>query len=91
MLLGIISKLYITQGTNTINEITIGNKIVQEKDINWSKRILGKEALTHMNIKIIIHVFTPMVKPDNIPSIKGKSNVKSIINITSFNMYNTCV
>jgi hypothetical protein len=71
MLLGIISKLYIRQGTKTISAITIGNKIVQEKDINWSKRILGKEALTHINIKIIIHDFIPIVKPDNIPSNKG--------------------
>jgi len=91
MLLGIISKLYITQGTNTMSAITIGNKIVQEKDINWSKRILGKEALTHINIKIIIHDFIPIVKPDNIPSIKGESSEKSKIKITSFNMYNTCV
>ena len=79
------------QGINIINAITIGNNIIQQNDINWSKRILGKEALTHMNTKIIIHDFIPIVKPDNIPSIKGKSKVKSIINITSFNIYNTCV
>lgn len=91
MLLGIMSKLYITQGIKTISAITIGNKIVQEKDINWSKRILGKEALTHINTKIIIHDLIPIVKPDNIPSIKGESNVKSIINNTSSNMCNICV
>ena len=62
-LLGIISKLYIIHGTNTINAITIGSNIVQENDINWSKRILGKEALTHINTNIIIHDFTPIVKP----------------------------
>ena len=34
ILLGIISKLYKIQGTNTINAITIGNRIVQQKVIN---------------------------------------------------------
>jgi hypothetical protein len=34
MLLDIISKLYIIQGTNTIKAITTGSNIVQEKDIN---------------------------------------------------------
>ena len=72
MLLGIMSKLYIIQGTRTIKAITTGSNIVQEKDINWSKRILGKEALTHINIKIIIQDFKPIVKPDNTPSIKGE-------------------
>ena len=32
--------------------ITTGSKIVQENNINWSKRILGKEALTQMNTNI---------------------------------------
>ena len=31
--------------------------MVQQKDINWSKRILGKDALTHIKTKIIIQVF----------------------------------
>lgn len=83
-MLGIVSKLYIMQGTITINAITIGNSIVQEKDINWSKRILGKEALTHININTITHDFNPMVNPDIIPSIIGEFNVKSSAN-------NTCV
>lgn len=34
MFVGIISKLYIIQGTNTTSEITTGNKTVQQKDIN---------------------------------------------------------
>ena len=59
------------QGTNTINAITIGSSIVQENDINWSKRILGKEALTHIKTKTIIQDFIPIVKPYIIPSIKG--------------------
>jgi hypothetical protein len=43
--------------------ITKGNNIVQEKDINWSKRILGKEALTQMKINIIIQDLIPIVRP----------------------------
>jgi hypothetical protein len=35
------------QGINTINANKIGNNTVQQKDINWSKRILRNEALTH--------------------------------------------
>ena len=59
------------QGTKIINAITIGNKIVQQKDISWSKRILGNDALAHINTKIIIQDFIPNVKPYNNPSIKG--------------------
>ena len=69
----------------------IGKSIVQENDINWSKRILGKEALTHINTKIIIHDLIPKVRPDNAPSNKGELSDKSEINIRSFNMYNICV
>ena len=39
--------------------MTIGNNIVQQYDINWSNRILGKEALTQINTKIRIHDFKP--------------------------------
>jgi len=74
MLLGIISKLYNIQGINTTKEITIGNKIIQQNDISWSKRILGKEALTHINIKIITQAFNPKLKPYISPSIKGFDN-----------------
>jgi hypothetical protein len=49
------------QGINTINANKIGNNTVQQKDINWSKRILGNEALTHININIIIELFIPKV------------------------------
>ena len=34
ILLGIISKLYSIQGTSITKAITIGNNIVQQKDIN---------------------------------------------------------
>lgn len=70
-----ISKLYTIQGINTIKAIIIGKSIVQENDINWSKRILGKEALTHINTNIIIHDLIPIVKPDIIPSSKGLLNI----------------
>ncbi len=63
MLLGNISKLYNIQGTSTINPITIGNNIVQQNNISWSKRILGKDALTHIKTKIIKQVFIPRLKP----------------------------
>jgi hypothetical protein len=66
-------------GTNIINAITIGNNIVQQKDINWSKRILGKEALTHIKTKIIIDDFKPRLKPYNDPSIKGFENQISLL------------
>lgn len=66
-----MSKLYIIQGTSTMKAITIGNNIVQENDINWSKRILGKEALTHIKTKTIIQDLIPIVKPYIIPSISG--------------------
>jgi hypothetical protein len=71
MLLGIISKLYKIQGTSTIKAITIGNKMVQQNDINWSKRILGKEALAHINVNIIIQDLNPITILHNIPSTNG--------------------
>lgn len=74
MLLGTMSKLYITQGIKIIKAITIGSKMVQEKDISWSNRILGKEALTQMKTKIIMQDLVPNIKLDNMPSIKGVEN-----------------
>lgn len=50
------------QGTIMISPIIIGNKIVQQKDINWSNRILGKEALIHIKRKIIKQVLNPKLK-----------------------------
>ena len=69
--MGIISKLYKIQGTNIIKAITIGNKIVQQNDINWSNRILGKEALAQIKIKIITQDLKPKIILHSIPSIKG--------------------
>jgi hypothetical protein len=76
MFVGIISKLITTQGIRTIKAIIIGNKTVQQKDINWSKRILGKEALVHININIIIQDLNPIANPDNIPSINDLSPIE---------------
>jgi hypothetical protein len=81
MLLGIISKLYKTQGTNTINATTRGSNTVQQKDINWSKRILGKEALAHINVKIIAHDFKPNDKLYSNPSIIGLENKFSLFKL----------
>jgi len=82
-LLGIISKPYSIDGTNIINAITIGNNIVQQKDINWSKRILGKEALIHIKTKIIMHDFKPKLIPYINPSIKGFKDKISLLTIYS--------
>lgn len=40
----------------------MGNNIVQQKDISWSKRILGNEALTHIKTNIIKHALNPKLK-----------------------------
>ena len=48
----------------------IGNSTVQQNDINWSNLILGKEALTQINIKTIIELFIPKVILDKNPSIE---------------------
>lgn len=76
-LLGIISKVYNIQGTIIINEITMGNNTVQQNNISWSKRILGKEALIHINVNIIIELFKPKAKVYNVPCIIGLHNKSS--------------
>ena len=64
MFIGIIPRPYTIQGINTTYAITIGNKTVQQTDINWSKRILGKEALTQMNTNIKKDVFIAKFKEE---------------------------
>ena len=76
-MLGNISKLYKIHGTSIIKAITRGNKIVQQKDINWSKRIRGKDALAHININIIIQDLIPNITPLNIPSNIGSNKTLS--------------
>ena len=62
-LLGIIEKLCKIQGTKIIKAIATGKRIVQQNDINWSNRILGKDALAHIKTKIIIQAFSPKLRP----------------------------
>lgn len=59
------------QGNNTIKAIIKGNKIVQQKDINWSYLILGKEALAHIKVNIITQDLKPKVKLYVNPSKMG--------------------
>lgn len=58
--------------------MTKGNNIVQQNDINWSNRILGKEALTQIKTKIIIQAFSPKLIPYSPPSIKGSNKKVSL-------------
>ncbi len=58
------------QGIKIIKEITKGNRVVQQKAINWSKRILGKEALAHIKTNIKKEDFRPILKPYNSPSVE---------------------
>ena len=69
-----ISKVHNIQGSNIIKAITNGKSIVQENDMSWSYRILGKEALAHMNTNIITQALDPKVRPSIIPSINGSDN-----------------
>ena len=62
-----------------IKAITKGNNIVQQNDISWSKRILGKEALAHIKTKIIAQALSPRLKPSSIPSIKGSNKKTPLI------------
>jgi hypothetical protein len=84
MLIGNKLKLYNTQGTKIIIAKLIGNKTVQQKAINWSNRILGKEALAQINVNIIKELFNPKLNPYNNPSITElfkKSVYKDCISI----------
>jgi len=69
-----IPNIYNNEGFNIINANNIGNNTVQQNDINWSKRILGKDALTQMKINTIIELFIPKVKLDNSPSTEELVN-----------------
>lgn len=41
----------------------MGSKTVQQKDINWSKRILGKDALVQIKINIRAQDLNPKERP----------------------------
>ncbi len=51
------------QGITIIKEKIIGKSIVQQNDINWSKRILGKEALTQIKKNTIKELLIPTFNP----------------------------
>ena len=68
-----------TQGVIIINAIIIGNNTVQQYDISWSNRILGKEALTHINTNIIKQVLKPKLRLVINPS---KDTLKILISIS---------
>lgn len=78
MLTGNISKLYKIHGTKIMKANTIGNKTVQQKDINWSKRILGKEALAQIKVNIIRELFNPRLNPYINPSKAGVFIISSM-------------
>ena len=81
MLIKNTPKTYNKQGTKNISANKIGNNTVQQKDINWSKRILGKDALTQININTIIELFTPKVILDNNPLNEILSKCSSLIKL----------
>ena len=58
-----MSKLPIILGVNIINANNVGNTLVQQYDISWSKRMRGKEALAHINMNINAQAFKPTAKP----------------------------
>ena len=71
-----MSNEYTKQGINTIYAINTGSNTVQHTDINWSKRILGKEALTQMNTNINTLVLIAKFKgEEEIFTIKSKKIV----------------
>ena len=49
-----------------IKATTTGNNTVQQKDINWSKRILGKLALAQIKTNIIALDLIPSKILENI-------------------------
>jgi hypothetical protein len=67
----VIPNIYNKQGINIIKANKTGNNTVQQKDINWSNLILGKEALTQININTIIELFIPKVILCKKPSTEG--------------------
>ena len=86
ILFGNTPKPYKIQGTNIIKATTIGNNTVQQKDINWSKRILGKLALTQIKVKIITGALIPNttleINPDEQLTKNKKSGTRSFCMIS---------
>jgi hypothetical protein len=57
-----MSLLLIIHGTNIIIPNNIGKNTVQQSDISSSKRILGKQALPHINMNINTELFKAIIK-----------------------------
>lgn len=57
-----MSLLLVIHGTNIIIPNSIGNTTVQQYFISSSKRILGNEALAHINVNINRELFKPIIK-----------------------------
>ena len=83
---GKASKPYTTQGNNTTYAIINGKNTVQQTDINWSKRILGKEALTQIKVNIKKDVFIAKFKGDDVILINILSNIELSTPKTEFNI-----
>lgn len=62
-----MSNTYKVQGNNIIKANNKGNNTVQQNDINWSKRILGNEALTHIKMKTKRELLAPKIRLENKP------------------------
>lgn len=69
---------YIIPGYKAISPNNKGNNTVQQKAINWSKRILGKDALTHIKTKIIAQLFNPKLELVKRPLKGDKSSIVSL-------------
>ena len=84
----VIPNIYNKQGINIIKANKRGNNTVQQNDINWSNLILGKEALTQININIIIELFIPKVilckKPSTEELVKISLNLKYSRDVIQF-------
>ena len=74
------------QGNNTTYAIIKGNNTVQQTDINWSKRILGKEALTQIKTKINKPVFNAKFKGEEETFENNSSKIAWSILNTVFNI-----
>ena len=70
-----------------MNATTIGNNTVQQNDINWSKRILGKLALAQINVKIIILDLIPSIKLETIISSINTTRTFSLIYVNSWRSF----
>ena len=67
----------------------MGNNTVQQKDISWSKRILGKLALTQIKVNIINEALTPKIILEMNPDEQLIKN--RVSGIKSFSIMSTII